>query len=150
MLFFLFDVCDKCNDFVFHYLLDYSCRVLLLDSVLILILKKPLISFNVCVCVENSFALVPFCRKVCADQHSAVVRVCSVSVCFLQAVRSFSRVFVLLFTAMFVFFGFRTTARCFHRERSLSPFAQSACPCFCDLANKGENKAGESARLLLL
>lgn len=50
MLFSLFDVCDKCNDFVFHYLLDYSCRVLLVDSVLILILKKPLISFNVCVC----------------------------------------------------------------------------------------------------
>lgn len=27
LLFWCVSVCDKCNDFVFHYLLDYSCRV---------------------------------------------------------------------------------------------------------------------------
>lgn len=60
-------VCDKCNDFVFHYLLDYSCRVLLVDSVLFLVLKKPLISFNV-LGVENSFAL--FSRKIAPRRSS--------------------------------------------------------------------------------
>lgn len=78
-------------------------------------------------------------------------------------------VFVLLFTAMFlfVFFGLRTTARCFLRARS--PFAQSAFPCCCNLAllsvsaktdrnkswvkllrctTKGDDKAGENARHL--
>lgn len=148
MLFFLFDVCDKCNDFVFHYLLDYSCRVLLVDSVLILILKKPLISFNVCVCVENSFALVPFCRKVCADQHSAVVRVCSVSVCFLQAVRSFSRVcapFYRNVCFLRVQDDCEVLPSCAH---SLSLFAQSACPCFCDLASLSDsaNKREKQSR----
>lgn len=46
--------CDKCNDFVFHYLLDYSCRffvfsLVLVDSALLSAhsQKKPLISINV-------------------------------------------------------------------------------------------------------
>lgn len=59
-------VCDKCNDFVFHYLLDYSCRALIVDSVLFLILEKT-VDFIQCMCVENSFALVSF-AKVCANQ----------------------------------------------------------------------------------
>lgn len=66
-------VCDKCNDFVFHYLLDYSCRALLVDSVLFLILEKT-VDFIQCMCVENSFALVSF-AKVGANQvqHFVVV-----------------------------------------------------------------------------
>lgn len=61
-------VCDKCNDFVFHYLLDYSCRVFvsfLAFSRFCTILfahSQKTVDFNrnvVVVGVENSFALVP-------------------------------------------------------------------------------------------
>lgn len=61
-------VCDKCNDFVFHYLLDYSCRVFvsfLVFSRFCTILfahSQKTVDFNrnvVVVGVENSFALVP-------------------------------------------------------------------------------------------
>lgn len=61
-------MCDKCNDFVFHYLLDYSCRVFvsfLVFSRFCTILfahSQKTVDFNrnvVVVGVENSFALVP-------------------------------------------------------------------------------------------
>lgn len=113
-------VCDKCNDFVFHYLLDYSCRALLVDSVLFLILEKT-VDFIQCMCVENSFALVSF-AKVGANQvqHFAVVLLffeCS----FLQAVEIFCLLFVLLFTAQcFYFVGFKTTTKCPPRRASCS------------------------------
>lgn len=57
---FLSDVCDKCNDFVFHYLLDYSCRVFVFSCFFQqilhyypLILKKPLISIAMCMWVQK-------------------------------------------------------------------------------------------------
>lgn len=45
-------VCDKCNDFVFHYLLDYSCRVFvsfflfLVDSALLSAHSQKTVDFN--------------------------------------------------------------------------------------------------------
>lgn len=131
-------MCDKCNDFVFHYLLDYSCRVLSVDSVLFLVLKKPLISFNVL-----------GCRK--------FVRTCSLFFAKDRAEQTFSHTvavvhFDVLFSKLFgvccfvcapfyrnFCFGFRTTENVqkknLPRARSLSlPLGQSAFPCFCELA----------------
>lgn len=71
------DVCDKCNDFVFHYLLDYSCRVFvfslfLVDSALLSAHSQKTVDFNRNVWgVENSFALVPCFPR--GFQHLAAV-----------------------------------------------------------------------------
>lgn len=108
--------CDKCNDFVFHYLLDYSCRffvfsLVLVDSALLSAHSQKTVDFNQCVGVENSFALVPCFRVEIATLRSRLVLLISV----LQAVRgdfSFFQ-FVLLFTAIMFCFGFKTTAKCF-------------------------------------
>lgn len=121
--------CDKCNDFVFHYLLDYSCRffvfsLVLVDSALLSAHSQKTVDFNQCVGVENSFALVPCFRAEIATLRSRLVLLISV----LQAVRgdfSFFQ-FVLLFTAILCF------ASGSRRLPSVSHFprGQSAFPCF--------------------
>lgn len=123
----LSDVCDKCNDFVFHYLLDYSCRVFvfscffLVDSALLSAHSQKTVDFNrnVYVGVENSFALVPcFPRRFQRTLQSSSFEFNSsklfgvVSFCLCSFLPHFC-------------FGFRTTAECFPISRG-----QSAFPCF--------------------
>lgn len=114
-------MCDKCNDFVFHYLLDYSCRVfvsfLCFFSRFCTILtahSQKTVDFNRNVCcggVENSFALVPCFPR---GNFSTLCSRPGLNLIPPSCSEWFPSVFVLLFTAFFfVCFGFRTTAKCF-------------------------------------
>lgn len=107
LLFFLMCVCDKCNDFVFHYLLDYSCRVFVSFS-----------CFSRICTIIRSFSKNRWFQSMCGCRK--FVRTCSlfsrgdfnssqssgfVDFCSPQAVRGdFSCFqFVLLFTAIILF-----------------------------------------------
>lgn len=120
-------VCDKCNDFVFHYLLDYSCRALIVDSVLFLILEKT-VDFIQCMCVENSFALVSF-AKVCANQvqHLAVVLFFFLNVHFSKLLRYLFTVCAPFYRAVFLFRRVQDDYKMSSPARFL--LAQSAFPC---------------------
>lgn len=124
-------VCDKCNDFVFHYLLDYSCRVFvsfLVFSRFCTILfahSQKTVDFNrnvVVVGVENSFALVPCFPR--GDFNA----LCSRSAFEFNSSKLFGVVSFCLCSFLPHFcFGFRTTAKCFFFFTSRR---QSAFPCF--------------------
>lgn len=105
--FFLMCMCDKCNDFVFHYLLDYSCRVFVSFS-----------CFSRICTIIRSFSKNRWFQSMCGCRK--FVRTCSlfsrgdfnssqssglVDFCSPQAVRGdFSCFqFVLLFTAIILF-----------------------------------------------
>lgn len=123
-------MCDKCNDFVFHYLLDYSCRVfvsfLCFFSRFCTILtahSQKTIDFNrnvFCGGVENSFALVPCFPR---GDFSTLCSRPGLNLIPPSCSEWFPSVFVLLFTAFYVCFGFRTTAKCFF----LLYFAETVC-----------------------
>lgn len=120
-------VCDKCNDFVFHYLLDYSCRVFvsfLVFSRFCTILfahSQKTVDFNrnvVVVGVENSFALVPCFPR--GDFNA----LCSRSAFEFNSSKLFGVVSFCLCSFLPHFcFGFRTTAKCFF----LLYFAETVC-----------------------
>lgn len=113
-------MCDKCNDFVFHYLLDYSCRVFV--SFLCFF------SRFCTILTAHSQKTVDFNRNVCGGCRK-FVRTCS-----LFSARRFqhtlqpsrfefnsSKLFGVVsfcvcapfYRIFFVCFGFRTTAKCF-------------------------------------
>lgn len=90
---------DKCNDFVFHYLLDYSCRVLFSRFCTIPRSQKT-VDFIQCVgCVENSFALVPYFFRE-RSRREVFTQTQSSSLMFVSPSCSEFTVFVLLFTAI--------------------------------------------------
>lgn len=121
---------DKCNDFVFHYLLDYSCRVLFSRFCTIPRSQKT-VDFIQCVgCVENSFALVPyFCSRKIASRGLHTDAVVQFDVRFSKL---FGVYYFCLCSFLPHFFLFSGSGRL--RKCENSPFGQSAFPCFCELA----------------